>query len=569
MHIPLSRFEQCIDEIILKRGLSYFVKDKVRECEEVAPGIYEAVVAGSEDYTVELRIEGEEVIEHICNCPYDLGPICKHIVAVLFYLQKDVFESIKETKPRRRATVEGGVKKSRKQTVPKQVNEILEKMTIDELRQFIRENVKRNSVLKNTLLSSFAHQNANDSQELYSKQIRSILRTAAGRDGFIHWNQTSAVEKQVTDLLSTAQKQLAKNNAKSAIFICTAVLEEMTDALQYADDSNGEIGGSIHFALELLCDIAKGPMPEEIRILLLEYCLSAFARRVFSGWDWHLSVIQLAADIFKSEQEAELVIKHLWESPLTEYESRVAQGIELNIIRTTKGEIVADEFIEQHRSNPIIRREAIQTSIRHKDYERATSIAKEGVNHDEKDKPGLVREWFEWLLRIAQIQNDEEKIIEYARLLFIDNFRQQQDYYQVMKSTVRQDAWKDFVEEIINDIRSKKSWYDIELIANIFIREEWWSRLLELVAQNPSLPTIQKYEKHLSKHYAKEIVLLYRDEVVKYMENNVGRNHYQTVCKYLRRMIKLRGREVVENVVSDFRRQYAQRTAMMEELARI
>lgn len=99
MQIPLNQFEQYIDDTILKRGLSYFKNGYVTEPEEIAPGVYEAIVAGSEDYTVELKIKNGTVTDHDCNCPYDLGPVCKHIVAVLFYLQQDVLELKTEVIP--------------------------------------------------------------------------------------------------------------------------------------------------------------------------------------------------------------------------------------------------------------------------------------------------------------------------------------------------------------------------------------------------------------------------------------------------------------------------------------
>ena len=38
MRIPLNRFDECIDDIILKRGLTYFRNGQVHEPEEGAPG---------------------------------------------------------------------------------------------------------------------------------------------------------------------------------------------------------------------------------------------------------------------------------------------------------------------------------------------------------------------------------------------------------------------------------------------------------------------------------------------------------------------------------------------------
>jgi len=173
------------------------------------------------------------------------------------------------------------------------------------------------------------------------------------------------------------------------------------------------------------------------------------------------------------------------------------------------------------------------------------------------------------LLKIAQAQNDTDKIIEYARMLFIDNFRREQDYYQILKQNVKPEKWKSFVESVIQDITTKKRWLDTGLIASIFIKEEWWSRLLEMVKKSPSLNTIDQYEKYLSKNYTNEVVELYANGILKYMENNMGRNHYQNACRYIRKIIKLGARDRANQIISFLRTEYPKRKALMEELSNV
>ena len=566
MQIPLNQFEQFIDETILKRGLSYFKNGYVSEPEEITHNVYEAIVEGTEDYTVELTIKNETIVEHVCSCPYDMGPVCKHVVAVIFYLQQDVLE-IKQKNASKQGNKEKiATKKSKKKTITEQVNEVLEKISHDDLKQFIREKTEHNPPLRNIFLSSFAHQNTNESKEIYTKQVKSILRAASGRDGFIDWNQTRGVGKAIDELLNAAQKQLENKNYKSGFFICTAVMEEMTGALQYADDSNGDIGGNIDFAFELFTNVAQQKLPDEIRTLFFEYCITAFEKRIYDGWDWHLGMLTIASELLINEQEAQRIITHLDKVQHSEYSKENAQRIKFDIIKKTKGEKEADKFIEQNLSNSNLRREFIVKALRNKEYEKAIAVAKDGIKQDEKVKPGLVMEWYDWLLKIAQAQQDKAKIIEYARFLFIDNYSHEQDYYQLLKNNIETENWNNFIEEIINDIKLKKRWLDIELIAKIYIKEEWWDRLLEIVNKNPSLNYIEQYEKYLSKEYSNELVQLYAEAVVKYIKNNTGRNHYQTACKYLRRIIKLGGRKVVEKIILDFRTQYPQRRALIEEL---
>lgn len=142
MNIPFNQFEQYIDETILKRGLSYFKNGHVSEPEEITVGVYETIVAGSEDYTVQLKIKNENIVEHVCTCPYDFGPVCKHIVAVLFYLQQDVLELKPKVIPLKKTKEKNTEKKVKKKAISEQVDELLEKITHD-IAGLLREERRR------------------------------------------------------------------------------------------------------------------------------------------------------------------------------------------------------------------------------------------------------------------------------------------------------------------------------------------------------------------------------------------------------------------------------------------
>ena len=130
MQIPFYQFEQVIDEKILQRGLTYFKKGHVHELEEVSPNTYEAIVEGTEDYTVRLTVENNVVTEYSCDCPYDLGPVCKHVAAVIFSLQEEELGFIKKTGKTKKAA-QSGVKKSK--SVATQIDELMDKAKADNL----------------------------------------------------------------------------------------------------------------------------------------------------------------------------------------------------------------------------------------------------------------------------------------------------------------------------------------------------------------------------------------------------------------------------------------------------
>ncbi len=563
MHIPLTAFEQYIDETILKRGYSYFKKGLVSKCDEISPHQYEAIVEGSEDYTVNLTVKKGAVTEHVCDCPYDMGPVCKHVAAVIFHIQRETL-AIDITK--KQTTKKA---KPRKKSAKKQIKELLEQIPHEDLKHFIIEKASKNSSIKNLFLAAFAHYRTDESKEFYESQVRSILKSASDRHGFIDWSAIRRVEKEVFELLASAEKQLEAGNHKSVVFIVTAVMEQMTEALDYVDDSNGSIGGAVYEGYDILEKLINSNLQEDTRKMVFEYCISAFEKNTYAGWDWHTDVMEIASEIADGDQEVQLILSMIDKPQRSDYDEECFQNMKYDLLKRVRSENEAEEYLQKHIGNSKLRHKALEQAIIKKEFNRAIKIAKDGIAHDSKSKPGLAIDWYNWLLKIAQEQNDKEKIIEYARYLFMDNFRHQQDYYQILKEQVSHQHWSAFVNQMIEDIKNKNGkngWYNRDQIAGIYIKEKWWARLWEFVKESPNLETVKQYEPHLSKDYAPEIIAIYGKGVSLYMKEAVGRSHYQNACRYLRRMIKLGGKNEADKVILQLRKLYPRRKALMEEL---
>lgn len=567
MEIPLSHFEEYIDEPILKRGLSYFKKGFVHEPAEVRPGDYEAVVEGSEEYTVKLSIRNRVITEHSCDCPYDMGPVCKHVAAVIFYLEQEELGLTQSTKKGSSKKAKASSSKpTKRKTIAQQVDDLLDKVTHDELTLFVRELAAKDSLFRDLLLASFAQYNPNESKALYTKQVKTLIKVARGKYGFLDSSGAEYVSKELSSMLGLANHYIRKGNHKSAFFICTAIKDELISALEYADDMDGNLTDTIYDTFDTLAAIAQEDPPEEVRELIFKYCLTSFSKRSFSGWDWHLNFLRLAAYTLSTDSEMEELFKRIVAIPRSsEYEVKKAQEIQYDVLFKRKGKSVAQRYLEQNINNPSFRAQAIQDALDQKDYEKATALANDGIDQS-SGYPGLIIDWYDWLLKIAESQNDTERIILYARHLLQESHNPKRDYYQILKATVPPEQWNGFVETIVQEAMERKPYYRTDLVASIFIREEWWSRLLNLVKEERTLDQLAKYEKLLAQHFPSELADLYAERIIRYVENHVGRSHYRTACKYIRRMIKLGAREKADEVISQLRQTHYRKKALMEEL---
>lgn len=94
----IKNFKKKINPIILQRGTDYYNNHKVSKIDEVEPGRFLATVKGTQDYEVNISIDGAGMItEASCDCPFAYGPLCKHIVASLLAIEeKNVSDRVSE-----------------------------------------------------------------------------------------------------------------------------------------------------------------------------------------------------------------------------------------------------------------------------------------------------------------------------------------------------------------------------------------------------------------------------------------------------------------------------------------
>ena len=92
MSIRLEDFEEDVHILITERGKEYFDANQVLMLKQTLDG-WSAVIEGSETYQVLL--EGHDVITgwH-CTCPFEHGPVCKHVAAVMYAARENIRANI-------------------------------------------------------------------------------------------------------------------------------------------------------------------------------------------------------------------------------------------------------------------------------------------------------------------------------------------------------------------------------------------------------------------------------------------------------------------------------------------
>jgi len=573
MTFPIDQFEQHIEERILGRGLSYFKKGLVKFVEETAPGEWEAAVEGSEadDYEVSVRISNGSVQEHSCDCPYDHGPVCKHVTAVLFHIQQEQLGIVTPSSEEKMNRKEAGTKSPRPKSLKARAAEVLDGLTHEEALGLLRRLAESDAGFRNVLLTEFAHKVEGMGKDDFAKQLKDELNRIGDRDGFIGYREAGEAYDAAAGLLENARKLIGSGKSGAALPICQAVAEVMAGAMQYADDSYGDIGSAVEEALTLLSEIAASKtLSADEETALFNYCLAEFKSRRFSGFDWHYDFLAIACTLTEDKERADTVRVAAERAGGSDWEQESVQRILVGLIHNIEGEPAAMAYMRMNVRNSHFRDQLIDRAISSGDFAQASDLAEQGIR-DDADKRGLVSDWENRLLDIAIAKGDISETLSRTRTLYLEGSRSKRNLYKLMKQYVPAAEWDAFVRLLATDLLTQKGWHVKEQFAEMCIQEGWLDRLLAMVKENPTYNYIEKYEKHLAKNFSEELSDLYVGAVLRTMSStyNMGRNHYQEACRYLRRVMKLGQREKAIKAADTLRELYPRRKAMLEELGRL
>jgi len=576
MKISLGEFEQQIDETILKRGLQYYKKGYVTNVDERGNGEYEALVEGSEEYTVNLSIKKGIVEDYTCTCPYDMGPVCKHVVATLFYLQKENMDVAEIPVSEKRTT--GSHSRIKKQSSTEQVDNILMAVPEEELKDFIRQTCKRDKELRSRLLRMFANVNApaSASKAFYIGQIQDLIEVYAGRYGDIEYRQTREFGMAISEMLGNAERNIESGKYEEALPVIFAVLEAVTPVLNSSDDSDGYIGGCIDEAIELIGKLIEENINEALHNELFDYLMSSYKSNKLEGWDWHFTLLSFAICLLKTAQEKEQIkaviasIKPTGEEWDWNY-SR-AQKLMLELLSKTEDEVAVTQYLKDNISNSDFREELIEQAIKSKDYKYALKLTNEGLNQDDKRLRGVADKWREYQLDIYKKIGDKDNIIRLAYHFVISESSHSYSlkyYYDLLKRMIPASSWQEYLEKNIIEVLRKSKWLDYSKLTSFYVWEEQWDKYLELLKKDASLQRIETAEKYLSSLYFDQLISLYDVEIRSFIKNNVGRSYYTDSCRYIRRMKELGGKQIADKLIEDMKAQYKNRRALLEELNKV
>lgn len=571
MNISLKKFESDIDNSIVNRGSECFTNQAVCGLRQVKTDQWAASVDGTEQYKVRVSLRDDSVVDYSCSCPYDSGPVCKHIVAVLYELRARKYGEEKEAQDSNK------FRGLRPEAPEESLDKIVSGMPRKSLDAVVLEYAGQEPDFADYISAKNTLKAPKSEKEKFRRIIKDTVRAAMGRHGFIgYWQCCKAVEG-ARMVLDKARALVSGEKYEDALPIYQCLLEEMVPLLQNADDSNGNIGGIIDQTFEGLSICARTAKDKSFKQKMLDYLFDEFENKRYDGWsDWKWSFLEMAAEMVDSPKDQERLFKKLEGSRrppkqendrLSEYDEETILKIKLRVLERCKGQNEAESFLKEHLQYPAMRQQAIERAFKRKDYISVRALAAEGISLDkQRNFAGLVNEWVIWMLRTAEAEENIPETKQYALRLFLDT--SDFDYYGRYKKCFAKSEWDPEVENVINLIKKSGRYYEGTL-GQVLIQEAKWDDLLRLVRQNAKSHMLDAYQKYLSARFPKELIEIYEKVIMEELAPLVGRGSYQRLCQFLRQMKKLGAEDRVKTLTEELRAQYKNRPAMLEELQEV
>jgi hypothetical protein len=575
--LSLENFEVSVSDKIRQRGWSYFHHGAVTDLRQIGDGYWHAVVFGSAEYEVSIQLDGISINTMHCDCPYDYGPVCKHTTAVLYGI-------------RAASNAAPGPGSESNPHAPPNPLTLLERLTNQELRAFVKHLIEQDWEFKDRFVLYFADPDrSTDIRANYTKAVRKLIRTYSDRD-FLDYNSTFKFAQAMYPLLQDGDHAVEQQQYAKAVAMSQAVASECIKLMAYSDDSAANISGLVNDAIDILQQVAEAPdMPEDKLTELYDWIERELRDAIwFDYGDFGQNLLRVAESTARrSGTNRFLQLLDQLMQPTgkggyhTEYFNKVLIQLKIQFLTSIGREQEATAIINTHLDIAEIRQVLVDEAIVHEDYSKATKLIEGGIQiAKSQTRPGTVRQWEEELLRIAVARRDIPTIRSLnKRFAFERGFDLK--HYQRWKNSYPPSEWpaviKNQIKALNEAIDAKPRNYKWEntthkryrKLAPIFIQEEYWEALLNVIPPEPDLDILSDVHPHLADHYPEALLNFYLPALEKSGNQANNRKEYRNLATL---MIKVKAaiinsRLAIEELAVRLLARNPRRPAMREELS--
>jgi hypothetical protein len=504
-------------------------------------------------YTVKVEFdENGRRRNFSCTCPSDGYP-CKHIG----YLQ---------------TAIEGQTTKFEDKQKKNEltVEDILQNVSLDELRTFVIHKAKYNNELTKAITLEFAgklNQSNDEDSEDSNENIYKPLVAEDLCDVFFSEDDYYEYDYAETDLsiLSTwrnkAEDFVDRQQYEDALLICQAVIEEYAEWYEDADDETCEnISDNYQSSFfNILQEMAENEQID--KHLLYDYCKQELLEEKYLS-DVRNMFNDLMAEVANTVNPDEFIAGQ--KELLTKISDKSStDAIKVlkrlyNFYLSNNQEYTASELVEENLQIESFCIIAVEKRIAEKRYDEAKQLISKYENNNTK--------WKEYKLDIAQKENDIPTIRKIA-FEFIEN-KFDKKYFDIYKSTFSEAEWREEIEKLYKHYDKKGKWgyFDVfnSNVPDLLVAENLTDRLINYIETHLSIQIMEKYYTYFAGKYPEKTLEMFRKTLDSYAKANTGDRPYSYVGEILKLMRPLpNGNKIVSEMIDNYRIIYKRRRNMI------
>ena len=530
---------------ILERGRTYFDEGRVSDLERTEDGCT-ATVEGTEEYKVEILLEGDAIEDMLCDCPFaEDGNACKHMAAVLFAVSAAEPSKKKAPVKKERLTPAG----------------LVEKVPDSQLRPLLTELVSADEKLYRALLLRYGETSLDECMKTLKKELASIGNQYADFHGYINYRDADEFEGDMADFIGRqTQTLLGRGEPLLALRAGIDALREFAsyeveEGCSYIDDAMDTM------LTDILCVCKK----DEVFDFLLKYAGSAGEHWMVQDFAEQAIFSRFSGETF-DRKKLELIDRQIANLEASgkqgysrEYEMEQLLTRRFDLMKKLslpKGEL--DAFLERYTNYSDIRKLRVRQALEDGKLDEAIRLLEEGKSAD-RDKRGLVAEYSEWLMDLYEQQGQRDKLIAELEYHVFDLSSGGIEMLNRLKNVCTPAQWVEYRERYL----SGRTYHKLELMES----EGLWERLMEAAVKSENLFILDRYEAALKKRYPSELLEAYACILTKEAAAASNRKRYQELVHCLKKLRSYPdGAERAAQLAEDWRTRYIRRRAMMEEL---
>ncbi len=547
------------DDKIVKRGKEYYASQQIKKLTQSPDGRFAAEVRGSQGELYKVIVDTDpngKVTDFSCSCPYDLGYICKHLVAVSIAIQNGKYKKVRV--------------KSNSET--NSISTAIQSADTDKLKAFVIEYAKRDRQFKTEVLLEFGKPDTHAELLQVKEQVREILSKYT-HGGYIDYNDCNAICVEFDEILSLAEKRIYAGQAVPGFLVALHLLLVCVKLASTADSSSGALTDTMDYSLRVIdsaCEAVYSSGSAQEQKKVYEKGVKEAQNKVFDSWgEWNYCLLRSCTRMVTNNNAAKLYaaldylagVYSKWSS----YYLLDDKLTRLEIVRRLEGDEAAKGFIAENIELDEFRNIAVDTALQQADFALAEQLCIERLSREPNEHGVRVRQK-EWLARLYEVYekagNTDKQIKTGEKLLLGGNL----SYYEIIKTLyTEKGVWEQEYPLLRQRCSQSLPYY---MYMDILKEENELRLLLEEVRRYPE-NSIFVYGKLLALEYPSDVYALMKAQIEEQAKEANHRKKYAKVCDSIWTFHEAGGKEEVAELIESLRQSFNRRPAMLDELTEL